>query len=81
MKWLERFLVRRPRSADCGSVPAWARPRLRNACRSLSEEEADMQRLLHLPVRPSLTLADEELGVLIDAEGRRSIEGDDAGDQ
>ncbi|WP_280174754.1 hypothetical protein [Azospirillum oryzae] len=40
-----------------------------------------MQRLLHLPVRPSLTLADEELGVLIDAEGRRSIEGDDAGNQ
>lgn len=81
MKWLERFLVRRPQSGNFGSVPVWARPRLRKACRSLSEEEASMQRLLGLPVRPSLTLADEELGVLIDAEGRRAIEGNDPGNQ
>ena len=40
-----------------------------------------MQRLLGLPVRPSLTLADEELGVLIDAEGRRAIEENDPGTQ
>ncbi len=81
MKWLERFLVRRPQSGNFGRVPAWARPRLRKACRSLSEEEAGMQRLLGLPVRPSLTLADEELGVLIDAEGRRAIEENDPGTQ
>lgn len=79
MKWLERFLVRRPQSGNFEAVPDWARPRLRKACRSLSEEEAAMQRLLGLPARPSLTLADEELGMLIDAEGRREIEGKHTG--
>lgn len=76
MGWLHRILDRRRRSGSFRPVPAWARPRLRDACRDLSAQEHAMQRALDLPTPPRLTLADEELAILIDAEERRAIEGE-----
>jgi len=81
MDWLHRLLDRRlldrrRRSGGFRPVPARARPRLRDACRDLSAQEHAMQQALGLPVPPRLTLADEELAILIDTEERRRIEGE-----
>ncbi|MBP2315375.1 hypothetical protein [Azospirillum soli] len=76
MGWFRRILSRQRRSGVFGPVPAWGRPRLRDACRRLSDQEEAMRELFGLPVAPRLMLADEELAVLIDAEERRAIEGD-----
>ena len=74
MLWLDRILTRR-RMQDCfGPVPPWSHFRLRPACLQLSRQERDMQKLLKLPVAPRLTMADEELAILIDPAERRAIE-------
>ncbi|WP_207459161.1 hypothetical protein [Azospirillum sp. SYSU D00513] len=74
MAWLDRIFTRRRRQRCFGPVPSWARFRLRPACRQLSEQEHRMQELLGLVVPPRLTMADEELAILIEPAERRAIE-------
>lgn len=76
MVWFDRIFTRR-RMQDCfGPAPSWSHFRLRPACLQLSRQELEMQELLKLAVAPRLTMADEELAILIDPAERRAIETD-----